>query len=77
MVVVVVVVQVIYLSLALHRRDDVYKNALQFNPDRWNNDVAKPPRFMSFHGGPRICLGQDMAYLGTGSGCVAVRLCAL
>jgi cytochrome P450 len=36
-----------------------------FNPDRWNEDRASQLRgfmFLPFHSGPRICLGQNMAY---------------
>ena len=40
-------------------------DAHKFNPDRWTEDRAVQLRsfaFVPFHAGPRICLGQNMAY---------------
>lgn len=40
-------------------------DAQEFNPDRWSEDRASQLRhfqFLPFHAGPRICLGQNMAY---------------
>jgi len=48
--------------LSLHRNEAVYgPNVEDFDPDRW--DSIKPKRFeyMPFGGGPRICLGKDIA----------------
>ena len=58
--------QVFYMALVMHRHPDLYENPNTFNPDRWQPGGCKPapPTFMSFHGGPRMCLGQDMAYVG-------------
>jgi len=48
--------------LALHRNEAVYGPDVDaFDPDRWDN--IKPGRFeyMPFGGGPRVCLGRDIA----------------
>ncbi|KAG8882381.1 hypothetical protein FRB98_003734 [Tulasnella sp. 332] len=53
---------------AMHRRKDLWgEDAEEFNPERWMgdrapNDCSKDCQFMPFHGGPRICLGMDLAY---------------
>lgn len=54
---------VVYSAYILHRRADLYPDPLRFDPDRWDRKPPKPFEFMSFHGGPRECLGRDMAYL--------------
>ena len=71
----VCVVQVFYFGLVMHRSESLYKDANTFNPDRWGPGGcrATAPNFISFHGGPRTCLGQDMAYVGT-SHVLCVRL---
>jgi len=51
-----------YSSYAMHRLPEYFKDPLTFNPDRWVTDTIKPFSFVPFHGGPRICLGQNMAY---------------
>jgi len=53
---------VIYSPYAQHRFPEYFKDPLTFNPDRWVTDNIKPLSFIPFHGGPRICLGQNMAY---------------
>jgi len=53
---------VVYSAYAAHRLHDYYKDPTTFNPDRWTTDSIKPFSFVAFHGGPRICLGQNMAY---------------
>jgi cytochrome P450 len=35
-----------------------------FNPDNFAS-TPKPFTFLPFHGGPRLCLGMDMAYMET------------
>jgi cytochrome P450 len=54
---------VIYSAYILHRRKDLYPDALCFNPEA--NWAKAPSRyaFMSFHGGSRRCLGEQMALL--------------
>ena len=34
-----------------------------WNPQRWIETPNKPWVFVPFQGGPRICLGQQMAYI--------------
>ncbi|XP_014550459.1 hypothetical protein COCVIDRAFT_43025 [Bipolaris victoriae FI3] len=54
---------------AMHRRPDLYgMDAEQFRPERWdeempmyNNPTNAKWGYLPFHGGPRICLGQDFA----------------
>eukprot|EP01095_Lingulamoeba_sp_RSL-Kostka_P015925 TRINITY_DN7517_c0_g1_i1.p1 TRINITY_DN7517_c0_g1~~TRINITY_DN7517_c0_g1_i1.p1 ORF type:complete len:528 (-),score=124.49 TRINITY_DN7517_c0_g1_i1:79-1662(-) len=62
--------QVMYSPYIIHRREDLFKNADQFFPDRWTKEYIKktniePPNhpfaFNSFHRGPRQCLGKDLA----------------
>lgn len=39
-------------------------DCLEFKPARFLNDTKPSPfKFTAFQAGPRICLGQDMAYL--------------
>jgi cytochrome P450 len=51
-----------YTAFSQHRLPEYFKDPLTFNPDRWETDNIKPWSFIPFHGGPRICLGQNMAY---------------
>ncbi|PVH94786.1 cytochrome P450 [Periconia macrospinosa] len=47
---------------SLHRRKDLFgEDAEQFKPERWVNN--HPPRwaYLPFSGGPRVCIGQQMA----------------
>ena len=55
--------QVYFLTYLLQRQASIYPEPERFNPDRWarGGASATPPTFLSFHGGPRICLGMDMA----------------
>lgn len=54
---------VVYSAYVLHRsRDDLYPEPTKFIPDRFSAP-PKPYTFMSFHGGPRQCLGMEMAYV--------------
>ena len=54
-------------SYAMHRREDLYgKDAAEFNPERWLDDVDGDGRkglrvgweYLPFNGGPRICIGR-------------------
>lgn len=54
-------------SIGLHRRRDLWgPDACAFDPDRWLDErnkkyfLANPFIFIPFHGGPRICLGQQV-----------------
>ncbi|KAG8906270.1 hypothetical protein FRB99_007207 [Tulasnella sp. 403] len=55
-------------TIGMHRRTDLWgPSALEFDPDRWIDErnkkyyLANPFIFLPFHGGPRICLGQQFA----------------
>lgn len=61
-----------YAPYAIHRLAKYWDNPLVFNPERWETDTIRPFQFIPFHGGPRICLGQNMAYEE-----VKVALCTL
>jgi len=46
---------------SLHRNKDVYgQDAEEFRPERWE-DLRVGWDYIPFHGGPRICLGQQFA----------------
>ncbi|KAF9178957.1 hypothetical protein BGZ51_004509 [Haplosporangium sp. Z 767] len=57
---------VAYSAYATHRMPELWgDNALEFDPDRWGPERVgsiKPFMFVPFHAGPRICLGQNLAY---------------
>lgn len=54
---------VVYSAYLLHRRADLYPDPLTFDPSRFDRKPPKPFEYMSFHGGPRECLGREMAFL--------------
>ncbi|KAK9910699.1 hypothetical protein M0R45_034650 [Rubus argutus] len=56
-----------YISYAMGRMPFIWgKDAEEFRPERWlSNGIFQPEspfKFVSFHAGPRICLGKDFAY---------------
>lgn len=58
---------VYYLSYAMGRMPYIWgDDAQEFLPERWLKDGIFQPessfKFISFHAGPRICLGKDFAY---------------
>ncbi|GFP82297.1 cytochrome p450 704c1 [Phtheirospermum japonicum] len=58
---------VYYMAYAMGRMTHVWgDDAEEFKPERWiNNGIFQsesPFKFVSFHGGPRTCLGKDFAY---------------
>ncbi|KAF9928043.1 hypothetical protein BGZ67_007187 [Mortierella alpina] len=57
---------VAYSAYATHRLPELWgKDADKFDPDRWGPERVgsiKPFMFVPFHAGPRICLGQNLAY---------------
>ena len=63
--------EMFYSAYVMHRLPELWPEAEVFNPDRFI-DTPKPYTFVPFHGGPRLCLGMDMAYLEAR---VCVRLC--
>ncbi|GMI73586.1 cytochrome P450, family 704, subfamily A, polypeptide 2 [Hibiscus trionum] len=59
--------QVYYLSYAMGRMPYIWgEDAEEFRPERWLKDGVFQPessfKFISFHAGPRICLGKEFAY---------------
>ncbi|KAJ1254758.1 hypothetical protein BS78_K329200 [Paspalum vaginatum] len=64
-----------YNLYAMGRMESVWgPDAREFRPERWLDDPgdgggafqfqpASPFRFASFHAGPRLCLGKEMAYV--------------
>uniref|UniRef100_A0A3Q7EKZ2 Cytochrome P450 n=1 Tax=Solanum lycopersicum TaxID=4081 RepID=A0A3Q7EKZ2_SOLLC len=58
---------VYYMSYAMGRMPYVWGNDAQdFRPERWLKDgifqPESPFKFITFHAGPRLCLGKDFAY---------------
>ncbi|KAF5744329.1 hypothetical protein HS088_TW08G00932 [Tripterygium wilfordii] len=59
---------VYYMAYAMGRMPHIWgEDAEDFRPERWldSNGVFQPEspfKFISFHAGPRICLGKDFAY---------------
>ncbi|KAK8587931.1 hypothetical protein V6N13_086890 [Hibiscus sabdariffa] len=59
--------EVSYLAYAMGRMPYIWgEDAEVFRPERWlKNGVFQPEspfKFISFHAGPRICLGKEFAY---------------
>ncbi|KAI8345386.1 cytochrome P450 [Mortierella sp. GBAus27b] len=56
-----------YSAYCTHRLPELWgEDVLEFNPDRWGPERVgsiKPFMFVPFHAGPRICLGQNLAYI--------------
>ncbi|CAN6644008.1 hypothetical protein TRVA0_020S01156 [Trichomonascus vanleenenianus] len=53
---------VFYSVDALHRDKDIWgPDANEFKPERWNQGKSYPWQYIPFNGGPRICLGQQLA----------------
>mmetsp|Transcript_33183 Transcript_33183/g.92994 ORF Transcript_33183/g.92994 Transcript_33183/m.92994 type:complete len:625 (+) Transcript_33183:27-1901(+) len=70
-------VAVSYLPYAMGRSNEYYDDPDTFRPERWltsEGRFRRPSqyRFPVFQGGPRTCLGQDLAYLEA-----KVMLCGL
>ena len=54
---------VLYSAYVMHRLPELWPEPMRFNPDRFIDETPKSFTYMPFHGGPRLCLGMDMAYL--------------
>ncbi|KAK8495492.1 hypothetical protein V6N12_032771 [Hibiscus sabdariffa] len=59
--------EVYYLAYAMGRMPYIWgEDAEEFRPERWLKDGVFQPqssfKFISFHAGPRICLGKEFAY---------------
>jgi len=52
-----------YSPYLTQRMEEYFKDPLKFIPERWSEDTLLPYSFITFNGGPRICLGQQMAYV--------------
>lgn len=48
-------------SYLMQRRADYYPDPLAFKPERWAEKPPHPYAFVSFYGGPQVCLGQSLA----------------
>jgi len=62
-----------YNPWTVHRLKSLWgDDAEEFNPKRWEdpNVLKHPFQFLPFQKGPRICLGQDMAYIEAKIMCV-------
>ncbi|KAK3331020.1 cytochrome P450 [Apodospora peruviana] len=47
---------------SLQRRKDIFgPDADEFRPERWDDHVRVGWEYIPFHGGPRVCLGQQFA----------------
>ncbi|KAI2114977.1 hypothetical protein LOZ12_006821, partial [Ophidiomyces ophidiicola] len=52
-----------YSVFAMHRREDLYgPDAAEYRPERWEK-LRSAWDFLPFNGGPRICLGQQLALI--------------
>ncbi|KAL6862549.1 hypothetical protein ACO1O0_002783 [Amphichorda felina] len=55
-----------YCPYVMHRRKEIYgEDANQFRPERWEDGSLRDVGwgYLPFNGGPRICLGQEFAWL--------------
>ncbi|KAI4331967.1 hypothetical protein L6164_016911 [Bauhinia variegata] len=59
---------IMYHTYAMGRMESIWgKDCMEYKPERWiENGVYRAEssfKFPVFHGGPRICLGKDLAYI--------------
>uniref|UniRef100_A0A0G7ZNY5 Cytochrome P450 CYP86N2v2 n=1 Tax=Picea glauca TaxID=3330 RepID=A0A0G7ZNY5_PICGL len=60
---------IMYVTYAMGRMESIWgSDCMEFKPKRWLNDEGafvnqSVYRYPVFHGGPRMCLGRDFAYL--------------
>lgn len=51
-------------TYALHRRVDIWgSDAIEFRPHRWLDNQVSNYEYIPFSGGPRKCLGAELALL--------------
>ncbi|KAJ3271947.1 hypothetical protein HDV01_006081 [Terramyces sp. JEL0728] len=56
--------QIILNFRGIHLSEKNYSNALEFNPDRWNQPAAQAQgAYMPFGDGPHMCIGQKLAII--------------
>ena len=56
--------RIVYSSQLLGLSEDNFKDATEFNPNRWlYGSKVNPYKFLAFNAGYRTCLGQNMAIL--------------
>jgi cytochrome P450 len=67
-----------YSPYHMHRRKDLWGNdALEFKPERWADPELTEAKwikwgYLPFNGGPRVCLGKDMALMEASYGLARV-----
>lgn len=54
---------VAFLPYVLNRNEQLYPDPESFKPDRWATLSPSAFQYPTFNGGPRLCLGQNMAIL--------------
>ena len=59
----------LYSSYAMGRMERIWgRDCREYKPERWLDETGafrpeSPFKFLAFHGGPRMCLGKEMAYI--------------
>ena len=60
---------IIYFAYAMGRMESIWgRDCMEFTPERWLNDEGafvnqSVYKYPALHGGPRMCIGRDFAYL--------------
>jgi cytochrome P450 len=52
---------VIFSQFITHHRNDLYRDADQFQPERWSQISPSPYTYLPFGAGPRMCIGAPLA----------------
>lgn len=57
--------QVLWTAYGTHYNEDYFKDAMRFNPSRFDEETTTIPPyvFVPFGGGPRLCAGYQLAKL--------------
>ena len=53
----------VFSPLVTHRLPEVYADANQFLPERWESLAPSPYEYLPFAAGPRMCLGAPLAMM--------------